>query len=92
MTGTAHPFPLGRLMMTRGVAAKGFAPDVLMSLLERHQSGDFGDINDDDRQENLHSIEHDLRILSAYTIQGTKLWVITEADRSVTTILQPDEY
>src|SRR5579871_923012 len=61
--------------------------------LTRHAAGDRGDLSDDDRQENELSIREGLRILSAYQLQdGTKLWIITEADRSVTTILLPEEY
>ena len=85
-------FPLGKLVITRGVADRGFALDELLNLLHRHVTGDFGEINDEDRQENLFSIEHGFRIMSAYTINDTKLWVFSEKDRSATTILLPEEY
>jgi hypothetical protein len=52
-----------------------------------------GDLEEEDRQENARSLEHGFRLLSAYkTVAGEKLWVITEADRSVTTLLLPSEY
>jgi len=61
--------------------------------LARHHSGDWGDLEEEDRQENARSLEHGFRLLSAYkTVAGEKLWVITEADRSVTTLLLPSEY
>ena len=85
-------FQIGKLMMTSGVAAEEFTMDELLDLIRRHVHGDFGEINEEDRQENLLSIREGFRILSAYTINDTKLWCITEADRSVTTILRPDEY
>ena len=85
-------FSLGKLVMTRGVADGGFALDELLNLLHRHVTGDFGIIDEDDCQENLLSIREGFRIMSAYIVNETKLWVITEADRSSTTILFPSEY
>ena len=85
-------FPIGKLVMTRGVAAEEFTMDELLNLIRRHVTGDFGEINEADRQENLLSIREGFRIMSAYTIHDTKLWVITEKDRSATTILLPEEY
>ena len=85
-------FSLGKLVMTRGVADGGFVLDELLNLVHRHVTGDFGEINEEDRQENLLSIREGFRIMSAYTINDTKLWCITEADRSSTTILFPSEY
>ena len=85
-------FPLGKLVITRGVADGGFALDELLKLIHHHVTGDFGEIDEEDRQENLLSIKQGFRIMSAYTLNDTKLWVITEADRRVTTILLPDEY
>jgi hypothetical protein len=62
--------------------------------LARHVHGDWGDLCDEDRNENRLSLEQGFRLLSSYrTCAGdTKVWVITEADRSVTTILLPEEY
>ena len=85
-------FQLGKFMMTRGVADGEFALDELLKLIHRHVTGDFGEIDEEDRQENLLSIREGFRIMSAYTINDTKLWILTEADRRVTTILLPEEY
>ena len=83
--------------MTRGVAAKlsddlAFAEFVTESL-RRHVNGDWGELSEEDKQENEFSLEHGLRLLSAYVREGMpKVWVITEADRSATTVLFPEEY
>jgi hypothetical protein len=64
-------------------------------LLRRHASGDWGDLCEEDRAENGRALRMGSRLLSAYgdTERGTRLWVITEAgDRSVTTILRPEDY
>ena len=63
------------------------------SLLRRHLSGDWGDLDDHDKAVNRQGIELGLRVMSSYSIHtGEKVWIITEADRSVTTILLPEEY
>jgi hypothetical protein len=59
----------------------------------RHLAGDWGELDEHDIRENEFSLEHGLRLLSAYRLSnGTKIWIITEADRSVTTFLLPEEY
>ena len=64
-----------------------------LELITRHVVGDWGDLEDEDKQENELSVNRQLRILSAYNLPtGGKVWVITEADRSSTTILLPSEY
>jgi len=76
------------------------AQDMLMSagqtaieFLRRHVSGDWSGLSERDAQQNERSLHEGLRILSAYrTSNGEKLWIITEADRSSTTILLPSEY
>ncbi len=56
-------------------------------------TGDWGDLDDEDKKENELSVKQGFRILSAYNLEnGEKVWVITEWDRSVTTILLPEEY
>ena len=61
--------------------------------LHRHVVGDWGDLDGDDRAENDLSVRQGFRLLSAYHLRdGTKIWIITEADRSSTTILLPSEY
>ena len=88
---------LGRLLMTRGVNDlvadnDDFAKFVINSLT-RHQRGDWGNLTDEDKHENEISLKAGYRLLSAYEAEGLpKIWIITEADRSATTILFPDEY
>jgi hypothetical protein len=65
-----------------------------LELLRRHVSGDWGELCADDRRENELSVKEGFRILSTYRLRrtGVKLWIITEAERSVTTLLLPSEY
>lgn len=58
----------------------------------RHKTGDWGDLCEEDKKENDFALEHGYRLLSAYKVGDEKIWIITEADRSVTTILLPEEY
>src|SRR5438309_11459696 len=61
--------------------------------IKKHSSGDWGELDAEDVQENEFSLEHGLRLLSCYRLaDGEKLWIITEADRSCTTLLLPEEY
>ena len=88
-------FTLGQVVATPGaLAAIGVSGDDLSTYLARHQSGDRGDIDAHDRKENQLSLEQGLRLMSVYklSITGVKIWIITEADRSSTCILQPEEY
>lgn len=64
----------------------------IAGLLARHLSGDWGDLDPEDAKANEDALKHDLRILSSYKVGDEKLWIITEADRSATTVLTPDEY
>ena len=64
-----------------------------VSIINRHRSGDWGSMHDEDRDENLRAVaEGDARVFSSYVVHGERLYVITEADRSSTTILFTDEY
>jgi hypothetical protein len=85
---------LGRIVATPGaLAALEEAGEIPDTFLKRHVTGDWGEVDEHDRQENEFSVAHGFRLLSAYTVtNGTKLWIITEADRSATTILLPSEY
>lgn len=87
-------FPLGHLVATRGaIEALASANEDLLPFVARHAVGDWGDIDDEDRSENEQSLVYGRRLLSAYTLRnGTRIWIITEADRSATTILLPGEY
>lgn len=87
-------FPIGRVVATPGaLAALEAAGELPYHYLARHIRGDWGEIPDDDRKENELSLREGFRILSAYrTRLGVRLWVITEADRSSTCVLLPEEY
>ena len=94
MTQTPRKFPLGRIVATTGaLAALQAAGQQPHEFLVRHVQGDWGNVPDEDRQENELSLREGFRILSAYhTRLGEQLWIISEADRSATTILLPSEY
>jgi hypothetical protein len=87
-------FPLGQVVATPGaMEALREANTDAVDFLRRHIRGDWGEVDDYDQQQNELSLREGYRILSAYTlVTGVKLWVITEADRSATTILLPSEY
>ena len=87
-------FPLGQIVATPGaLEALEHAAINSMDLIQRHQSGDWGNVPLSDSEENIRSVENGWRILSSYAISDDRnLWIITEADRSVTTLLLPEEY
>lgn len=85
-------FPLGQIVATPGVIEEVHPAD-RQTCLARHAAGDWGDLDEDDRIENELSVMSGFRLLSAYHDRnGVKFWIITEADRSVTTFLLPSEY
>ena len=86
--------PLGKVYGTMGalVAFAGALDEDLNSYLARHENGDWGELDEHDRKANEYAVEHGLRVLSAYTLSsGDKICVATEADRSKTTIMLPEE-
>jgi len=87
-------FDLGQIVATPGaLAALAEAHQTPEEFLARHQRGDWGEVSQEDYQENELSAERGFRLLSVYrTAKGVQLWVITEADRSATTLLLPEEY
>lgn len=87
-------FPLGQTVATPGaLEALGRAGESPLPYLGRHQRGDWGDLDDLDKKANEDALKHGARILSAYTLSThERMWVITEADHSYTTLLLPDEY
>jgi hypothetical protein len=87
-------FALGRLFATPGaLAAMVTAGDDLLRYLARHARGDWGEVNEEDWLLNDQALVGGTRLLSAYRLRdGTKVWIITEADRSSTTMLLPEEY
>lgn len=84
-------FPLGRIFHTPG-AIDGLTLADLLALVRRHQCGDWGDVCADDARANEDALRTGARVFSAYETPAGKRWVITESDRSATTILRPDEY
>ena len=85
-------FQPGQIVATRGALSVLSREDV-MKALRRHLSGDWGDLSTEDKQENDFAVKNGFRILSSYSSKkGVKFWVITEADRSATTVLLPEEY
>ncbi len=90
-------FPLGNVTATQGFASLCQEADADMrataiELLLRHGNGDYGDVCADDAEANRLAIEGGSRILSRYQVLGAKVYVITEWDRSLTTVLLADEY
>lgn len=87
-------FTLGQTLITPGaLEALQISGQTAIEFLRRHISGDWGELSDDDVKENELSLEQGFRLLSRYqTSKGERLWIITEADRSATTILLPIEY
>jgi hypothetical protein len=91
---TTPLFPPGRLVATPGALAlldeTNKSP---LEFLSRHLRGDWGDLCQEDKTENELGLKYGFRLMSSYLITDTeKLWIITEADRSVTTLLLPTEY
>lgn len=87
-------FSLGQIVATPGaIEALEANKTNGFEYLRRHVGGDWGDLDREDKEENELSLKEGFRILSAYKLpDGQKIWIITEADRSVTTLLLPDEY
>jgi len=87
-------FELGQILATPGaLAALQKAGQDPRDFLARYVACDWGDLSDEDQHENDYSVENGFRLLSSYrTNAGDKLWIITEADRSATTLLLPEEY
>jgi hypothetical protein len=84
-------FPLGQLVMTANAAARLDFFAVCQGL-RRHASGDWGEVCTEDARENELSLKEGFRLLSVYGTGEGRFWIITEADRSVTTVLMPEDY
>jgi hypothetical protein len=85
-------FRLGRLLSTPG-ALERVAHGEMLRALGRHVTGDWGNVCSEDAEANETAVHERARLLSAYTTEaGVRFWIITEADRSVTTVLLPEEY
>jgi hypothetical protein len=85
---------LGQVLATPGaIRALEDAQEKPDTFLARHETGDWGEVGTEDWQENELSVREGFRTLSVYTLStGVKIWIITEADRSATTILLPEDY
>lgn len=94
MPNNESRFALGQVVATVGaLEALQCANQTPVEFLKRHQTGDWGEVPPEDKMENDFSVDQGFRLLSAYTLTtGVKLWLITEADRSYTTLLLPSEY
>jgi len=85
-------FDLGQLVITPA-ALEAIPVDDICNSINRHVCGDWGDLDDADRRENELALRAGLRLLSVYhATNGTKFWLITEANRRLTTILLPSDY
>jgi hypothetical protein len=85
-------FELGHLVIT-ATATEALDPSGVLSALHRHARGDWGDLSEDDRLANEEALANGYRLLSVYADRrDTPFWIITEGDRSYTTILLPSDY
>ena len=95
MNETPYPiakFRLGYIVATPHALARLTQYDILTGI-QRHQAGDWGEVPEEDRQENEISLKEGFRLQSVYhAVTGLKFWIITEADRSSTTVLMPEDY
>jgi hypothetical protein len=85
-------FSLGRIVATPNALAAVPNPEILTSLA-RHHAGEWGELDPEDHAANESALKHGGRLFSAYrSVAGVKFWIITECDRSATTILLPSDY
>ncbi len=94
MIVTKPLFTLGRVLGTPGaIKALDEAQISPIALLRRHTAGDWGELDEEDKELNSQAVKEGTRILSSYMLPaGVKVWLITEWDRSATTFLLPSEY
>ena len=92
LENTEPKFPIGKLVITPN-ALESIEPFEVTAALARHAAGDWGECGREDWRENELSLKEGFRLLSVYhSEKGGKFWVITEADRSATTVLMPEDY
>ena len=84
-------FPLCQLAITANASLR-LSTEEVMTALRRHASGDWGDLCPEDAMANEAAVQEGSRLLSAYGQGEERFWIITEADRSATTVLLPDDY
>ncbi|GFO81042.1 MAG: hypothetical protein A49_06690 [Methyloceanibacter sp.] len=88
----SQKFPLGQVVVTRNVTVE-LSPIDVLNALARHARGDWGNLSEQDRAENELALKNGYRLFSSYKkAKGITFWIITEADRSATTVLLPIEY
>jgi hypothetical protein len=95
MTARTIPVAIFRLdrIVSTPTALQSLTQEDILKGIQRHQAGDWGDLEPGDWEANDRALTQGGRIVSAYNAQsGTRFWIITEADRSVTTVLLPDDY
>jgi len=86
-------FRLGHVVCTPAALEFCTAQNIdMIKLIRRHAAGDFGDLSVSDAEANVQALQHDLRVFSSYVFAGEKVWVITEADRTSTCVLLPEDY
>jgi hypothetical protein len=87
------PLPLGRVVATPGaLSLLGKSGGHPFDYLARHATGDWGNLCSFDQRQNQIALREGLRVFSSYEVPAGRFWIITEADRSITTILLPEEY
>ena len=87
------PLPLGKVVATPGaLKLLSEVGKCSFDLLARHATGDWGNLCSFDQRQNEIALRDGYRVFSAYDITAGRVWIITEADRSITTILLPEEY
>ena len=91
LTLESPKFPLGDMVITSNAAAK-LDQAVVNDALRRHASGDWGELCPEDVEQNEFGLKHGERLFSAYGKGENRFWIITERDRSVTTVLMPEDY
>ncbi len=84
-------FPLGQVAITANASLR-LATEMVLTALSRHASGDWGDLCPEDTLANESALQQGDRLFSAYGQSADRFWIITEADRSVTTVLLPEDY
>ncbi len=93
LTDKPRLFSLGKVVATQGIMSLINNDERLLdSFMDRHSKGDWGNVCKEDKEANNQALIDGSRLLSSYMLNETKIWIITEWDRSVTTILLPSEY
>jgi hypothetical protein len=90
MIGTVR-FPLGQVAVTANASLR-LAIEEVLTALRRHASGDWGNLCPEDTLANESAVQEGGRLFSAYAEGKHRFWIITEADRSLTTVLLPEDY